>query len=93
CSKKESFSMVTIEALLLGIPVVANNCGGVLEILEGGLGKITTSSTEMAEAILHFEKENYVPNFEAIRQRVSKFDTSKIVIEWNKLLNEFFDNK
>lgn len=93
CSKKESFSLVTIEALLLGIPVVANNCGGVLEILEGGLGKITTSSTEMAEAILHFEKENYIPNFDAIQQRVSKFDTSNIAIEWNELLNEFLDNK
>ncbi|HRH64148.1 MAG TPA: glycosyltransferase [Bacteroidia bacterium] len=93
CSKKESFSMVTIEALLLGIPVVANNCGGVLEILEGGLGIITTSATEMAEAILHFEKQNYVPNLDAILQRVSKFDANKIAVEWNKLLHEFLVKK
>ncbi len=39
-SKKESFSLVTLEALLLGLPVVAQDCGGVKEILQNDIGKI-----------------------------------------------------
>jgi glycosyltransferase involved in cell wall biosynthesis len=32
----ESFSMITLEAIALGKPVVTHHCGGVVEILEAG---------------------------------------------------------
>jgi len=37
-SKYEGFGLMALEAILCGIPVVANNCGGLPEIIEKGNG-------------------------------------------------------
>ena len=34
CSKSEAFGRVTIEAMLAGIPVIASNTGGTIELIE-----------------------------------------------------------
>jgi glycosyltransferase involved in cell wall biosynthesis len=42
-SKKETFGMVTVEAMLSGIPVIGTNSGGTPELLEhGDLGQLFT---------------------------------------------------
>ena len=38
-SVKESFSLVTIEALLFKLPIVVQDCGGVREILQDDIGQ------------------------------------------------------
>jgi UDP-glucose:(heptosyl)LPS alpha-1,3-glucosyltransferase len=44
-SKLESFSLVTLEALHLGLPIVANNCIGVNEILNNEYGAVINDAT------------------------------------------------
>lgn len=63
-SKKETFGMVTVEAMLSGIPVIGTNAGGTPELLEGGqLGQLYSFQNieevkEKMENVL-LEKYNY----------------------------------
>lgn len=61
CSRKEAFGRVTVEALKLGVPVVAADSGGSLEIISEGLdGLLYKSGNEnnFANKILEL-KNNY----------------------------------
>lgn len=61
-SKKETYGMVTIEAMLSGIPIIGTNSGGTAEILEnGGLGQLFSfgNDEELKEKIENILLEKY----------------------------------
>ena len=46
-SEKESFSLVILESMLLGVPVITTDCGGPTEITDNGkYGLLTENSTD-----------------------------------------------
>jgi glycosyltransferase involved in cell wall biosynthesis len=92
-SKRESFSLVTIEALLLELPVVANNCVGVTEILRKDVGKIVeeeSNTKEMANEMLKFMNGTYILDVEKGKQRAKEFDIKIWSKKWNEILNDYF---
>ncbi len=90
-SRKESFSLVTLEALLLGIPVVANDCGGVSELLRSDAGFIENSAKKLAKAVLDCSQDNYQPNTTLLRQRAEEFDIKKWSTLWLNMITNFIN--
>lgn len=93
-SKAESFSLVTLEALALGKPVVVNNCGGVSEIVNSPeIGKIVETKNDIHEFIAAMtavmEKKVFLDPEKAI-QRSKTFDLSIQADRWNKILDQHF---
>lgn len=47
CSERESFSLVLLESILLGVPVITTDCGGPTEITANGeYGLLTENNTD-----------------------------------------------
>ncbi len=85
-SQRESFSMVTAEAQLLGIPVVANNCGGVSEVLGKNSDAIISernNASQMAEKMIQQMKQ---PRRRSPQPEMKRFDTGEIGKKWIDLL-------
>ncbi len=92
-SIKESFSMVTVEALLLGLPIVTQNCGGVTEILRADIGKIVeekNNSVLMANEMIKFMEGTYKVDKAKQIERAKEFDSVKIGKQWNNILERYF---
>ena len=92
-SKKESFSLVTIEALLFSLPIVAQDCEGVKEILQQDIGKIVKQKNDaevMANEMLKFMNGEYIVNKELQTQRACEFDISIWATKWNNILLDYF---
>lgn len=90
-SQFESFSLVTLEALYLGLPVVANDCIGVKEILQDKYGfvvKQKNSADEMAEKMLQYASGELKVNKEELKQRALEFNIDKIAKDWQQWLKE-----
>ncbi len=88
-SEKESFSLVTIEALLLELPVVAQNCLGVNEILENDFGQIIqekNNAKKMAEKMIGYMDGTYMSNSEKGMQKAFQFDIKIWAEKWNEIL-------
>ena len=47
----EGYGLVATEALILGVPVIANNVGGLPDIIDDSCGKIVNSNEEFLEEI------------------------------------------
>lgn len=90
-SKLESFSLVTLEALLLGLPVVANNCIGVNEILNGEYGKVIDNSNaiKMSEEMVLVMQKPKTRDSQIGRSIANKFDILIWQKVWVDLLNEY----
>jgi glycosyltransferase involved in cell wall biosynthesis len=88
-SVRESFSMVTVEALLLGLPVVAQDCGGVSEILEEETGVIVkelNNPAAMALPMLEFMKGIRKLNQLKAKQKAESFDIAIWAPRWKDML-------
>lgn len=94
-SKLESFSLVTLEALLLGLPVVANNCIGVNEILNGEYGKVIDNSdaSKMSQEMLSIMQKPKTRDLHDSRSIAKKFDILIWQKVWVDLLNEYIYTK
>ncbi len=93
-SKIESFSLVTLEALLLGVPVVANDCGGVAEILQGTYGSLVGGDNRAMDLTSEMEKymdKTLLNDPLKQRQRAETFDIKNTAPSWNRILEKFFD--
>ena len=91
-SLRESFSIVTVEALLLELPVVAQDCGGVREILENDIGQIIeelNSPTLMAQAMIKYMSGKLVADVNKGKIRAKKFDIDEVATKWNQLLTNY----
>jgi len=90
-SEYESFSMVTVEALLLGLPVVANNCGGVSEILANGYGFVSrekNNAKEMADKMKEImAKSVTTTDKQMLIDKGNEFDSLIIGKAWIEILN------
>jgi glycosyltransferase involved in cell wall biosynthesis len=90
-SQFESFSLVTLEALYLGKPVVANNCIGVNEILIDKYGYVLKEKNNVEEMseIMRDYKSGSRPVFPSeLKQRALNFNVDKIGKDWLKCLKE-----
>lgn len=56
----EGYSLVAIEALALGVPVIANNVGGLPNIVDNSCGKIVNNNQEFLEEVELLLKNNSV---------------------------------
>lgn len=86
-SRSEAFSLVAVEALSAGLPVVATDCDGPREILAGGIGRIVPidDPSAMAAAI---DAALADPGDPAPRiERAQAFSTEASFAEWSKLLD------
>jgi glycosyltransferase involved in cell wall biosynthesis len=95
-SRKESFSLATLEALLLGLPVVANDCGGVSELLQTDIGKIVSSDNRaqgLATEMERYMNKEWMVDIEKQRQRAMQFDVNTIAPRWNNLLAQILNRK
>ncbi|MEN4005912.1 MAG: glycosyltransferase family 4 protein [Methanobacteriaceae archaeon] len=85
-SRMEPFGMVYLEAMALGVPIVASNVGGAPEIIENLKNGILTSPEpeKVADAIL----ELY--NDASLREEISKNNLEDIhKFEWDKIVEEY----
>lgn len=92
-SLKESFSLVTLEALLLELPVVTQNCGGVKEILRDDIGQIIeqlNSAPLMAQAMINCMSGEKSFDIEKGKQRAKEFDIEVVAVKWNQILTNYF---
>tara|TARA_B110000438_G_scaffold294675_1_gene336450 strand:+ start:574 stop:1677 length:1104 start_codon:yes stop_codon:yes gene_type:complete len=89
-SNFETFSMITLESILTGCPVIATKCGGPEQFVneKNGLLIEKNNSTALANAIeyMYLNKENYLP--EKIRASVeNKYTENYIRKELNSIYN------
>ena len=87
-SKLESFSLVTLEALQLGLPIVANNCVGVNEILGSEYGAVIEGENTqlMAEKMQEIMALPNSRNLKKGQARAARFDIQHIKDHWIELL-------
>lgn len=90
-SSKESFSIVTMEALYLGKPVISFDCGGTREIIQDGMGHIVKSGnlSDMVEAMttVMSQPENY--QFTTM-DLLNTYNLQEQTQHWNKILTKYF---
>ena len=93
-SKKESFSIVTVEALLLGLPVVTHDCGGVKEILREDIGTIVKEKnnvSQFVEAMSSYMNNLTLHNKIKVIERAQEFDIEIWSKKWNAILDNYID--
>lgn len=91
-SKKESFSIVTLEALLLGLPIVTHDCGGVKEILRDDVGTIVkekNSVSQFTEAMILYMNNTSLHNKSKGIERAREFDIEIWSKKWNTILDNY----
>ncbi|MES2568230.1 MAG: glycosyltransferase family 4 protein [Bacteroidota bacterium] len=91
-SKKESFSIVTLEALLLELPIVANDCGGVKEILRDDVGVVIKDKgnvDQFVNAMLNYMDNNTVYDKVKGILRAQEFDLNIWSKKWNAILDNY----
>jgi glycosyltransferase involved in cell wall biosynthesis len=82
-SRAESFSLVTIEAMLAGLPVIATRCGGPEELLQDGVTGMLVEpgdADELAQAILTMMRNParaFAMGKEAKLTAIRKFDLNR----------------
>ena len=89
-SRKEAFPLVTLEALSLGTPIIANCVGGLPEIIrnkENGFLFSTTTIAEIVEEIGNISSEYYTRLSISGIETISRFTHSQRVEDVDHLLN------
>ncbi len=89
----EGFSITTIEAMAIGVPVVSTRCGGPEEIIQDGVNGLLVPKKDpvsMANAISYLldnkeVKQNIINNAE---KKVNQFDSSVMINSYLTLYNE-----
>ncbi|MFN8356511.1 MAG: glycosyltransferase [Spirosomataceae bacterium] len=87
-SREESFGMVNLEALQLGMPVVAFPSGGVSEIVQEGMGKVI-SSWNVSDFITAMKqvKTGEIP-FDATKalKHIAQFNQATQMAAWHQII-------
>ena len=89
-SSKESFSLVTLEAMAIGLPIVANDCGGVSELLGEGIGTIVrkvNDAPSMSKAVLAIMSGEVSYSPLQIQQRAQFFSEKAMVDQFISMLS------
>lgn len=92
-SKYEGYGMVAIEAISLGIPVVAADVGGLPEIINSDCGSLCNSDQDYVEEILklltdhdYYLSKSYNALEQAKKMGNINYYVQKVVNEYNKLV-------
>ncbi|HRY33160.1 MAG TPA: glycosyltransferase family 4 protein [Bacteroidales bacterium] len=87
-SFEESFSIVSAEAIALGKPVLAFDCGGVREIIrkDNGLLVSAFSTEEYVKSALWMKENHYHYDSGTMRESVRAFDLDVQGSKWQNLL-------
>lgn len=92
-SQFESFSIVTLEALALGKPLVANNCQGVSEIINSPeIGIIIEKKNDLqafCEQMTAIMDGKKVIDTQKAIERSRQFDIAISANKWNAILNKY----
>jgi len=89
-SQYESFSMATLEALFFELPVVANDCVGVKEVIGSEFGymvKQKNNASEFADKMFEFMKDPE-QNKKGLRERALTFGIKTISQKWNDIIKQ-----
>jgi glycosyltransferase involved in cell wall biosynthesis len=94
-SRWEGFSLALVEAMACGLPVVATDCGGPREILDGGrLGSLVpvadpeALAAGMLQVMSLSEEERSQMGDSGRRWVVEHFDIERVVDQWECLYRE-----
>ena len=90
-SEAESFSLVTLEALLRGLPIVTQDSGGVREVLGVNTGTIVSEKNDpekMAAAMIGYMDKIIIPDRELQQNQASRFDIRIWSQRWKKILKK-----
>lgn len=88
-SHEETFGMVNVEAAYLGKPIITFNSGGVIDIMREGMGKIVESWNveDLVTSMIDLMEGRIDINKDTMKQRALDFDSSKMYLEWEKLMD------
>jgi|GEM_PF-2235179 glycosyltransferase involved in cell wall biosynthesis len=94
-SLEESFSITAAEAITLGKPVLAFDCGGVREMIreENGCLVPPFSYEKMVDEAVRVEQNRYSYNRDKMIESVSKFDILHQSDSWKSLILNVHKNK
>lgn len=83
----ETFSIVALEALSFGKPVLATKCGGTEEFVDVKNGMLISknNSKELFEGILYMLENHNKYNAQELRASISRFDKKNTVKKWLKI--------
>lgn len=88
-SRWEGFSMVHLEALSVGTPVISTLCGGAAEIIQPGINGFLSPVEDIGEFSKNIEKSlNYQFDSEKIRKTVLNFTRESYKFKLNSFLME-----
>lgn len=90
---KETFGLVVVESMANGVPVIATNCGGPLEIIEDGVDGLLfdRTSEDLAKKItlLYENKKLQETLAKAAKQKAKeKFDKDKQMLKIYEVISE-----
>ncbi len=92
-SSRESFSIVSLEALYLQKPVVAFDCGGINEILTSPqIGKIVKSWNidEIVDVMKQIMDNQFEFNKTLAKETAKKFSVESQMKQWQKIIEKYF---
>ncbi|WP_075995640.1 glycosyltransferase [Salaquimonas pukyongi] len=90
-SKVETFGVVVVEALAMGVPVIATRCGGPEDIIKTGDGVLVAVDdvAELADALAKFATPSPPSERRARRERCRKrFGPKKIATQWLEIYTD-----
>lgn len=91
-SDKESFSLVIVEAFSFGLPVVAANNGGPVELINNpALGELVEVSNVEALSEALARQLKAPANHAVRRKRYSEFSLENATDQYDRLINELVD--
>lgn len=87
-STRESFSLVSAEALWLGKPVVAFDCGGVVDVVPPGGGLIVRpyDADALVAAMRRVMDGGFVFDAAQARETVARFDRRAVARRWEEMI-------
>ncbi len=98
-SKEEAFGLVLVEAMALGVPIIATDAigGGPIEVLEHGKYGVIVDrdSPELfGKAIIELieNRKKFLPMIEISKKRAFYYSCEKVGFKWKKLLDDLINN-
>lgn len=97
-SRTEAFSLVILEAMSLGLPIIASNTIGAHELLDGGKYGILVDPLDVRSFVKQIssllENREKLNTYQKLSlQRSRDFELEKIVDEWQDMLNSLSNLK